>query len=372
MKVIQFLPNLESGGVERGTLEIAKALVDAGHESHVVSNGGRLVAQLEREGSEHHAWPLHRKSPLTLLQVTRLRAWLRSMRPDIVHVRSRMPAWIVWLAWRKMGRAHRPKFLTTLHGLHSVSTYSSIMGRGERVIAVSNTAKQYLLDNYRNIDSDRIQVIHRGTNPTAFLRGYQPNSTWLQRWFNDYPQLADKRLICLPGRLTRLKGHDYLIRLIQQLKARGYDDVSGVIVGGADGSHEGYIQGLHTQIERLGVGNDIVFTGYRDDMRDIYAISSMVLAVSNKPESFGRTVLEPLSMGIPTLGFDIGGVGEVLATLYPDGRLPMQDDAALLQKATRILDGETQEIKENTSFSLDNMCQQTLGLYTELLVDGSP
>ncbi|MEC8143637.1 MAG: glycosyltransferase, partial [Pseudomonadota bacterium] len=260
MKVVQFVPNLNSGGVERGTLEIAQALVNAGHESHVVSNGGRMVDELTAQGSTHHQWALHRKSLTTLLEAAALRRWLEDLRPDIIHVRSRMPAWVVWLAWRKMNPAKRPRLVTTLHGLHSVSWYSKIMGRGERVIAVSKTAEQYLRDHC-GVLPHKIRLIYRGTDPSAFPRNYQPSEQWLKAWAIQFPHLQGKRLICLPGRISRLKAHHHLITSLQRLKAEGITDVAGLIVGGKDAAHEAYFRELQAQVIKAGVAEDIVFAG---------------------------------------------------------------------------------------------------------------
>ncbi len=143
LKVLQLLPALDSGGVERGTLEIARALVAAGHESVVLSKGGRLVEQLQREGSRHIARDLGRKSPATFLQYRALRRLFEAERFDIIHARSRLPAWVAWLAWRGMPANARPHFVTTVHGMHSVSRYSAIMCAAERVIAVSDTVRDY-------------------------------------------------------------------------------------------------------------------------------------------------------------------------------------------------------------------------------------
>ena len=153
LTVVQILPALQSGGVERGTLEVAGALVHAGHRSIVVSAGGSLVRELVASGSEHISLPVGRKSLLTLLHV------------DILHARSRLPAWIAWLAWRGMPPQERPHFVTTVHGLYSVNRYSAIMTRGERVIAVSDTARQYILDNYSEVNPGSVVTIFRGVSP---------------------------------------------------------------------------------------------------------------------------------------------------------------------------------------------------------------
>ena len=119
MKVVQVLPALEGGGVEQGTLEVARALVADGHDSVVVSQGGRLVDPLVAEGSRHVAWNVGRKHPATWFEVAKFRRWLGDERPDVLHARSRMPAWVAWLAWRRMPATARPRFVTTVHGLYS-------------------------------------------------------------------------------------------------------------------------------------------------------------------------------------------------------------------------------------------------------------
>ena len=222
LTVMQILPALESGGVERGTLEVAGALARAGHRSLVVSAGGRLVDRLLADGSEHIYLPVGRKSLTTLLQVRRLRHILQQERVDILHARSRLPAWVAWMAWRGMPAEGRPRFVTTVHGLYSVNRYSAIMTRGERVIAVSDTARQYILDNYPAVDSGRVVTIYRGVDPAEFPRGYRPDESWLAAWYGDYPFLQGRRILTLPARLTRLKGHEEFIRLI------------GALVDGAD------------------------------------------------------------------------------------------------------------------------------------------
>jgi glycosyltransferase involved in cell wall biosynthesis len=203
MKVLQILPELNGGGVERGTLEVGKYLVGQGHQSLVVSNGGRLGAQLEAEGSRHIALPVHRKRPGSLRQVKVLRRLFEEERPDILHLRSRLPAWLAYLAWRRMDPATRPRLVTTVHGFYSVNAYSKIMTRGERVICVSNSVKDYVLKNYPDVPEERLTVIHRGVDPAEFPYGYRPPADWMERWRRDFPQLEGKYVLTLPGRITR-------------------------------------------------------------------------------------------------------------------------------------------------------------------------
>jgi len=364
LSVAQLLPALNGGGVERGTLEVARELVRRGHRSVVISAGGRLVPDLISEGSEHLAWPLGVKSPLTLRWVWPLRRWLTEQRIDVLHARSRLPAWIGWLAWRGMDPATRPRFVTTVHGLYSVSRYSAIMNRGERVIAVSETVRDYLRRHYPEWPAERIQVIQRGVDPTAFPYGYQPSAAWLADWRQHYPHWQDAPVLTLPGRLSRLKGHEDFIELIARLRARG-SSVRGLIVGGVEPRRQRYADQLRQKVRSLGLEEVLLFTGHRNDMREIYAVSTLVLSLSAQPESFGRTVLEALSLGTPVVGYDHGGVGEILVRLYPAGLTPFGDLDALTARVSELLT-TAPLVPPEPVFPLRRMLDETLALYESL------
>ena len=370
LKVLQLLPALDGGGVERGTLEIARALVAAGHESVVLSKGGRLVEQLQREGSRHIARDLGRKSPTTFLQYRALRRLFEAERFDIIHARSRLPAWVAWLAWRGMPADARPHFVTTVHGMHSVSRYSAIMCAGERVIAVSDTVRDYLRTHYPpgrwpHLADERITVIPRGIDPAEFPRDYQPSDEWLVRFHAEFPQIAGRKVLTLPGRLTRLKGHHDFISLVARLVGEGLD-VAGLIVGGEDPKRPGYAKEIRERVQAEGLGERIVFTGHRSDVREIYAVSDCVLSLSSTPESFGRTVLEPLAMGRPVVGYAHGGVAEILAELFPHGAVAKGDVIAASQCALATVRGETPAVSLNTRFLLEHMQAHTIELYRDL------
>ena len=366
MKILQVLPGLESGGVEKGTLEIASAAVAAGHQSHVLSAGGRLVTQLQREGSHHKQWDIGKKSLLNLFEVKKIRKWFESERFDIVHVRSRMPAWVIWLAWKKMDPATRPRLISTVHGMHSVSRYSAIMTCGEQVIAVSKSIQQYIFNNYPACSTNKIKLIYRGIDALQFPMGYQPDSAWLNDWYAQYPQTRNKLVISLPGRLTRLKGHLAFLNLVAELRAQGFD-VIALIVGDEDPKRIQYAKEIHQKTEELGLSDRVIFTGHRTDMRDIYAISTLVLSLSSKPESFGRTVLEALSIGTPVIGYNHGGVSEILGALFPEGAVNLDDMDQLIEKTAQILKGNHAEITPNETFLLSNMQNQTLALYQNII-----
>jgi glycosyltransferase involved in cell wall biosynthesis len=364
LTVLQMLPALEGGGVERGTLEVAGALVEAGHRSLVMSAGGRMVRELVDGGSEHFTWRVDRKSLWTLRLVWPLRRFLREQRVDILHVRSRAPAWVAWLAWRGMPEGERPRFVTTVHGLYSVNAYSKVMMRGERVIAVSNTVRDYILRNYPGTDPAVIEVIPRGVDPTEWPRGYRPSDAWMADWYAQYPQLKGRKVLTLPGRLTRLKGHRDFIELIDRLKAAGHP-VHGLIVGGEDPKRQGYARELHALVDAKGLASDITFTGQRSDIRDIYAVSDIVFSLSTKPESFGRTVLEALSLGRPVIGYDHGGVGEILSAVFPRGKLGIDGPPEALDRLYDAIAGE-QLTPFASPFSMESYLAATMSVYQEI------
>ncbi|MCB1774565.1 MAG: glycosyltransferase family 4 protein [Gammaproteobacteria bacterium] len=365
LTVLQMLPELNGGGVERGTLEVAAALVQAGHRSLVMSAGGRMVESLVAQGSEHVAWPVQRKSLWTLRLVRPLRRFLREQQVDVVHARSRVPAWVAWLAWRGMPPGRRPRFVTTVHGLYSVNAYSRIMTRGERVIAVSQTACDYIRDNYPDVESGSVQVIPRGIDAEAFPPGYQPSASWLDAWSGEYPQLRGCRVLTLPGRITRLKGHHDFIELVGRLREHG-QAVHGLVVGGEDARRRAYAEELYREVEQRGLEDSLTFTGQRQDMREIYAVSDIVYSLSTKPESFGRTVLEALSLGRPVIGYDHGGVGEILAQCYPNGRVPMRGADELVARTLAMLQRPETVPDCASRFALQSMLDDTLALYAAL------
>jgi glycosyltransferase involved in cell wall biosynthesis len=362
LTVVQLLPALHSGGAERSALEVARALVQAGHRSVVVSAGGRLAAQLEAEGSEHVTLDIGRKSLRTLARLGELRRVLRGLRPDIVHARSRLPAWLGW--WALKGMSPRPHFVTTVHGLNSPGRYSAILLRGERVMVVSQTLRDYVLSHYPWLDPARVRVIPRGIDPEAFPYGHRPDDAWRKAFFAEYPALAGAPLLTLPGRGTRLKGHRDAIELVAALKHRGID-TRLLLLGAVEPGREVYAEELRELARTCEVSERVVLAPARTDVRDIYAISALVLQLSNKPESFGRTVVEALSLCRPVLGYAHGGVGELLAELYPAGRVPPGDRERLVERAAELL-RVAPPIPPLQSYRLADMQQAVLALYAEV------
>ena len=363
LTVLQTLPALETGGVERGTLDVAAELARRGHRSLVMSAGGSLTAELTAGGSRHYTWPVGKKSPFTLLLAFRLRRFLLEEKVDILHARSRLPAWVCYLAWKNMPAASRPVFITTVHGPYRVGHYSAVMTRGQKVIAISKYIHDYIIANYPRIDPGKISIIHRGVDPDRFPEGYRPPATWLARWRADQPQLQGKTLVTLPGRITRWKGHLDFIDIIGRLKQAG-THVHGLVAGGAEPRRERFLKDLTRTVNRHGLGNDISFLGQRNDLRELLSISDVVLSLANIPEAFGRTALEALSLGRPVVAYAHGGAREVLEELQPDGLVEPGNRAAIAEKVQDFLNARP-TIAPNRSFTLERMLEQTLALYEQ-------
>ena len=364
MRVLQLLPELNTGGVETGTLETARSLVQARHESIVISAGGRLVKSLEAEGSRHISLPVHKKRLGSLRQVKTLRAIFEAEEPDILHLRSRLPAWLAWLAWRKMSSQTRPRLVSTVHGFYSVNAYSKIMTCGEVVICVSNSVKNYILKNYPNVPEKKLAVIHRGVNMAKYPRGYRPNTAWLAEWRRNFPQMEGKYLITLPGRFTRLKGHLDFVQVIAELKSCGLF-VHGLLVGETHPRKLAYRKKVRDFIQSAGLETHCTMLEHRGDLREIMAVSDAIVSCAAKPEAFGRVTLEALSMGIPVVGYDHGGVQEQLNALFPAGKVPVGDTATMAQKLTAWRKNPPVPKKENP-FTLESMLSKTLRIYQNL------
>ena len=363
LTIVQMLPALESGGVERGTLEIAKYLVQQGHRSIVISAGGRLVEKLIAEGSEHIAWDVGKKSIWTFRYVFKLRKLLAALDADILHLRSRLPAWIGYLAWKGMNP--RPKLVTSVHGPYSIGRYSSVMVRGERVIAVSDMICDYIKLNYPSTDPNVIRRIYRGVDPVEYPYHYKPHSEWLNEWYKNYPLTEGKVLLTLPARITRWKGQELFINLIEKLVKAGYS-VHGLIVGGAHPRKMDFFHELQKQIETKGLAGSITMVGHRSDLKEILAISTIVYSLSTEPEAFGRTTIEALSLGVPVIGFNHGGVAEQLRYCCPEGAVNVGDIDSLEERTKQWLMSPP-EVSQEHPFLLQKMCEETVKVYQELL-----
>jgi len=363
MHVVQVLVALNVGGSELVATELTEFLNQAGHRASVIAANGPLQSRVVASGAQHLAWPLGKKRLATISYVSRLAEWLRQERPDVLHAHSRLPAWICRLALQRLVPESRPVFITSMHGHYSVNRYSAVMARGDRVVAVSEHIREYTLRNYPMAQAHRVVTIHGGIDQESFPHGYRPDTAWFQQTFSEFPALREKRMLCLPGRLSRYKGHSAFIELVGLLKGE-FPDIHGVVVGEArTGSR--YRSELEGLAERSGVLNRITFTGARLDIRDWMAASELVFSLcSDPPEAFGRTVPEALHLGVPVIGWNHGGVQEVLAEMFPRGAVTPGNQAELLAR-TRVFLRQRPVVSPSKAFVLEDSMNRHMRLYQD-------
>jgi glycosyltransferase involved in cell wall biosynthesis len=324
MTVLQIVPALDAGGAERSAIEIAEALKAAGHHALIAAKPGRWSAWAARS-AEVIPLALGRKSPLVMLDFFALRRLLS--RVDIVHTRSRLPSWLTWLAL---------KTLPAANGLHSVSRYSAIQHAGECAIAVSQTARDYVHKHYPKTHKNApLTVIERGANTELFYPG-QNTRAWRAEFDAKFPNLLSKQLLLLAGRGTRLKGHLEALNLFADLRARGME-VALFFAGIVEEERASYLDEVKRACAKLDLTDHTVFSEARQDLPALYAHAALVLQLSNRPESFGRTVAEALLCGANVLGFDHGGVGEQLHSAFPAGLVPLGNRTLLADRAQELL-----------------------------------
>ncbi len=370
LTVMQLLPELESGGVERGTLEMGRHLVMKGHRSIVVSAGGRLVAQLEKDGSEHIGKNIGSKSPIALLHILPLRRLMKKEKVDILHLRSRMPAWIGYIAWKSISRKYRPVLITTFHGFYSVNAYSAIMAKGEGVIAISKSIRKHIIENYDR--ETNVKLIFRGVD-TDYFDSKNIDLSRKQKLANTWDLDKERKIIMLPGRLTQWKGQELFLK---SLLIVNNSDFAAVLVGDTL-DNPGYTAELEELIEKNGLTGTARLVGHCSDMPAAFMLADIVLSTSSlEPEAFGRTTVEAMAMGKPVIATAHGGSLETVVD-GENGWLVTPSDEKKLAKAIKIalaMDkdelnrmGEKGKARVIKNFTARAMCEQTEAYYCELL-----
>ncbi|MGB9151971.1 MAG: lipid-A-disaccharide synthase [Alphaproteobacteria bacterium] len=369
--VLQILPALVTGGVERGTVEMTAALTKAGFRAFVASSGGPMVREVETAGGIHITLPLASKNPLTMyMNVSHLCCIIREQRIDLVHARSRAPAWSACLAASK---THTP-FITTFHSAYGARSklkrlYNSVMGKGARVIAISDFVADYAERTY-GVARDVMRVIPRGVDIEKFdpQRVTPERIDALRRAWNLTSQTP---VILMPGRLTRWKGQSVLIRALARSERR---DFVCIIVGG--GKNSRYGKELAQEIKQAGLGKNISIFDTCRDMPAAYCLADIVVVPSTRPEGFGRVVIEAQAMGSAVIASNHGGAretvihGETGWLTTPGDALELAHtiDTILAMSPTRrrqLADRAIAHIRAN--FTTAGMTAKTLAVYRELL-----
>ncbi len=369
LTVVQMIPELEDGGVERGTLEMGKHLADQGHTSIVVSAGGRLVKQLEEEGSEHIRWPVGVKNLRCLLYILPLRRMLLRKEVTILHLRSRMPAWIGYITWLSLPKQKRPVLVTTFHGFYSLNSYSAIMTKGDGVIAVSEGIRKHIHENY-NVKNE-VRLIFRGVDEDLF----NPENVSASRvkCLREKWQVPDNMpVLMLPGRITRWKGQDIFLKSLLKITNKQY---KALLVGALD-ANQGYGKELIELVDQHKLHDRVSFVGHCDDMAACLMLADIVFsASSSEPEAFGRTTVEAMSMGKPVIATAHGGSLETVIGGETGWLVPPSDIEAMGECINNALSnperlqklGHRGQEHVRKNFTTRSMCDKTVLFYRELL-----
>jgi glycosyltransferase involved in cell wall biosynthesis len=360
MKILQILPELNIGGVERGVCDLSKALVEQGHQSFVISNGGKLESSLVASGGKHISMPVHIKRFKTLKLAKELYEVILDVNPDIIHVRSRMPAWVTYHALKKF-KNNKPVHVSTFHGLYSFPIYSKVMANVDHIISISNTVEDYIKTTYK-VPDEKITVIPRGCDLSEFNQ--EPlDQSWKDEWYKEFPQTLNKKIIMLPARITKWKGVDDFINLINLIDD---ESIHGIVVGPVSKSKQKFFKKLQSKVQKLNLETKITFCGSRSDIVNVYKFADIVYNLSKTPEPFGRTTIEAASVGTKIMGWDHGGTKEILSELFPDGLVKLEDIQALKEKTLELLSDDDKKPKPNT-FTSERMINSTLEVYRSLL-----
>ena len=372
--VLQVLPELETGGVETGTIEVATALKTAGIKNFVASQGGRMVYELEKNKIGHLTLPLKSKNIFTMLSnANKLAQYIKANNINIVHARSRAPAWSAYWAAKKAG-AH---FVTTFHGTYGLGPlgikklYNRVMTYGERVIAISNHIKNHILKNYPKTEESKIRLIHR----CADIEKFSPSAVTQARMINKIKEhnIADDRpVLLLPGRVTRWKGQHLLIEALHLMKNQNY---YCIIAGDAQGRQK-YLDYLKKLARKYKLDDRIGFFGRYQDVPALMMVSTVVLSTAIEPEAFGRISIEGQAMGKIVVASNIGGsldtiqdgiTGKLFESNNPQSLADALDWALSLNKAEtkKISDSAIKNVREH--FTKQIMCDKTIEVYREVV-----
>ena len=361
MRIVQVIPELNEGGVERGVVELNREYVKLGLESYVLSADGKLENQINLDGGNFIKFDVCSKNIFTAFsRVNALKKILKELKPDIIHVRSRVPAWLVYFANKKL----KIKVVSTVHGFNSVGFYSSIMQKADAVICVSNSIKEYIQKHYQTSEN-KITVIPRGIDLELF-NPKNIDEIFIENFKKEF-NLKDKFIVSSIGRVTQLKDYETFIKAILIVKEE-IPNLVALIVGGVRSDKENYLNSLKNLIKELDLENNITFTGSQSKIEQIYSLSDVIISSSKKPESFGRAVAEAICMNKPVIATNHGGVKDIIIENVNGFFFEVGNDKEL---ADNILKAKTLKFDGydyiSSNFSLKNMVNKTIDVYLKLI-----
>ena len=358
MNILQVLPELNVGGVETGTVDLAKYLVRSGHKAVVVSNGGELVKELESIGATHYRLGVHKKSILSIIRlIPALAAIIKKEKIDIVHARSRVPAWIAYFASRRVNAV----FITTCHGFYKKHIFSSVMGWGKRVIVLSNVIARHMIEDF-HVSHERIRLVPRSVDLEKFK--YRAPDKIRPKEFN----------IGIIGRITPIKGHLYFIKAMAKV-SRVVPKIKIWIVGDAPASKEAYKEQIHVLVKRLGLWPYTEFLGIQRNIPEILSHLDLLVLATTTHEAFGRVIIEAQASGVPVVATEVGGVVDIIEHEKTGLLVPPADSKAMAEAIVRYFKDPllAENMAENAlkkvqeKYNVELMVKNTLEVYKDAL-----
>jgi len=360
LRIAQVLPELNEGGVERGVVELNREMVKRGVESIVISKGGGLAKQIDRDGGIHVHMDVCSKNPFSApARSLELRQRLRELRPNILHARSRVPAWLCRFANRPL----KIPFVTTVHGINSVSPFSKVMTTGEQVICVGEPVRQHIIKHY-NTNTEKITVIPRGVDLSVFNpEAVNPEEV---RSFRGKLGLEDKFVIGSVGRISKVKDFETVISAVAHL-GKSYSDMVGLIVGGTSRKRKSYAESLQNLAD-TSHPEGIVFTGSQSNMPMVYSCCDLLVNASPLMGNVARTLLEAMAMDVPVLSLKLEGMEKLVRDGENGYIFNKGDHRDLAEKITMALENPPPSPRQSIpyEFTLDSMVDSTLSVYSLL------
>lgn len=370
MKVMRLLSSLKHDESERGIFHIGRALVKNGHTSIIVSSADEdndLVRRLKRDGNIYHQLHMNKKSWLALLKVTALRQLIEKYDPDVIHVHSRTPAWILHLALRRARVKRRPKLVSTMYGFYPINKYSQALLDVDTIITVSDSVTNYLKKGLRLEDADpkTIKRIYRGVDTRRYPYRHNPSVYWLRHTFAEYPELEHKKWLVFPTIIGNEYGQEWLIDILGNLQEQ-FPNIHAIIMDEDYRENDVAHQDFRQRTNTLGLADRITYVGSkRNDMREWLSAANIVMALANEPESIGINALQAIHLGTPVIGWDQAAFSEILQPLYPQGLVKKYNANALCKAVRNQLESVTRPEMTN-KFTMREMIEETLAVYQGL------
>jgi lipopolysaccharide heptosyltransferase II len=358
MNVLQILPELNVGGVETGTIDLAKYLVRGGHKAVVVSAGGELVKELESAGGIHYQLPVHKKSIFSIMKnVPELAKIIREEKIEIVHARSRAPAWSAYFACRRTGAV----FVTTCHGYYRKHPFSYVMGWGKRVIVLSNVIGRHMIDDF-NVSRERIRLVPRSVDLEKFT------------FVSPDEKRKEDFHVGIIGRITPLKGHAYFIKAMAKA-AKSIPNLKIWVIGDAPATRAAYKEELQLLAKRLGLSNSTQFLGNQRDIPGVLAGLDLLVMATTTQEAFGRVIIEAQAAGVPVVSTHVGGAADIIENGRTGLAVPPADPDSIAEATVKIFQDKKlaatlaqaalKKVKEQ--YNVERMVNSTLAVYSEAL-----